>query len=153
MRLASATMVPVLHAEGLGFVAGGDAAGGVGHHGDDADGTAAQLGPDLLLDRGEVGVEIDEEPVEQRTPAIAAQPDARPSGSGARQLSGWTASSASSSGHSSGADDEGRDWAWRPSSCIYFRLFFAILQCKSSSHKSTDTLPESVLEILTSNGG
>ncbi len=38
--------------------------GGVGHHGNDADRPAAQLGADLLLDRGEVGVEIDEEPVD-----------------------------------------------------------------------------------------
>ena len=50
-------------AEGFGLVAGGDATGRVGHHGNDADRTAAQLGPDLLLDRGEVGVEIDEKPV------------------------------------------------------------------------------------------
>ena len=53
------------HAEGLGLVAGGDAAGGVGHHGHHAHGTAAQLRPRLLLARGEVGVEIDEEPVER----------------------------------------------------------------------------------------
>ncbi len=51
-------------AEGLGLVAGGDAAGGVGKHGHNGDGPAAQIGADLLLDRGEVGVEIDEEPVE-----------------------------------------------------------------------------------------
>jgi len=54
------------NAEGFGLVAGGDADGGIGHHGNDADGTAAQLGADLLLDRCEVGVEIDEEPVETR---------------------------------------------------------------------------------------
>ena len=36
-------------AEGLGLVAGGDAAGGVGHHGHHADGPAAQLRPRLLL--------------------------------------------------------------------------------------------------------
>ncbi len=51
-------------AEGFGLVAGGDADGGVGHHGDDADGAAAQLGASFLLNGGEVGVEIDEEPVE-----------------------------------------------------------------------------------------
>jgi hypothetical protein len=50
-------------AEGFGLVAGGDADGGVGHHGDDGDGAAAELGTDLLLDGGEVGVEVDEEPV------------------------------------------------------------------------------------------
>ena len=66
MRLASATMVPVLHAEGLGLVAGGDAAGGVGHHRHHAHGPAAQLGPHLLLHRGKVGVQVDEEPVERR---------------------------------------------------------------------------------------
>ncbi len=51
-------------AEGFGLIAGRDADGGVGHHGDDGDGTAAQFGADLLLDGGEIGVEIDEEPVE-----------------------------------------------------------------------------------------
>ncbi len=54
-------------AEGLGLVAGGDADGCVGHHGDDADWTAAQLGAHLLLDRGEIGVQIDEEPVHHGT--------------------------------------------------------------------------------------
>ena len=54
------------HAEGLGLVAGGDAAGGVGHHGHHAHRTAAQLRPRLLLARGKVGVEVDEEPVERR---------------------------------------------------------------------------------------
>jgi hypothetical protein len=52
--------------EGLGFVAGGDGHGGIGHHGDDGDGAAAEFGADLLLDGGEVGVEVDEEPVELR---------------------------------------------------------------------------------------
>ena len=51
-------------AVGLGLVTGGDAAGCVGHHGDDADRAAAQVGPVLLLDGGKVGVEIDEEPVQ-----------------------------------------------------------------------------------------
>jgi len=53
-------------AEGFGFVASGDGDGGVGHHGDDGDGTAAELGADFLLDGSEVGVEVDEEPVEFR---------------------------------------------------------------------------------------
>ena len=67
MRLASATTVPVLDAEGFGLVAGGDTDGGVGHHGDDAHRAAAQLGARLLLHRGEVGVEVDEEPVQLGT--------------------------------------------------------------------------------------
>ncbi len=53
------------HAERLGLVAGRNAAGGVGHHGHHAYGPAAQLGPRLLLDAGKVGVQIDEEPVQQ----------------------------------------------------------------------------------------
>ena len=52
-------------AEGLGFIAGGDAAGGIGHHGNDADGPAAQFGADFLLDRSKVGVQVDEEPVDR----------------------------------------------------------------------------------------
>ena len=51
------------HAKGFGFVTGGDANGCVCHHGNDADRAAAQLGTYLLLDGGEVGVEIDEKPV------------------------------------------------------------------------------------------
>ena len=46
-------------AEALGVDAGGDAAGGVGHHRQHADRTAAQLGPQLLLGRGEEGIEVD----------------------------------------------------------------------------------------------
>ena len=46
-------------AEGLGLVAGGDAAGGVGHPGDDGERAAAVLGVELLLDRGEEAVEVD----------------------------------------------------------------------------------------------
>ena len=69
-------------AEGLGLVAGGDAAGGVGHHGDHGDGPAAQLGAGLLLDGGEVGVEIDEEPVQRGIlrGISAAAPPARGAG-------------------------------------------------------------------------
>ncbi len=51
--------MPVLTLEGLGLVAGGDAAGGVGHGGDDGERLAAILGVQLLLDRGEEGVEVD----------------------------------------------------------------------------------------------
>ncbi len=40
-------------AEGLGFVAGGDAAGGVGEGGDDGEGAVAEFGVELLLDRRE----------------------------------------------------------------------------------------------------
>ena len=50
-----------LDAEGLGFVAGGDADGGVGHGGDDGEGLSAVLGVKLLLDRREEGVEVDVE--------------------------------------------------------------------------------------------
>ncbi len=49
---------------GFCFVAGSDATGCVGHHGHDADGLAAELGPVLLFTRGEIGVEIDEEPIQ-----------------------------------------------------------------------------------------
>ena len=62
------------HAEGLGLVAGRDAAGGVGHHGHHAHRPAAQLGPRLLLHRGKVGVQIDEEPVERRARSGIRQP-------------------------------------------------------------------------------
>ena len=54
------------HAEGLGLVTGGNAAGCVGQHGNDADRFAAQFRPVLLLHGGEVGIEIDEEPVQGR---------------------------------------------------------------------------------------
>jgi hypothetical protein len=50
-----------LDAEGLGLVAGGDAAGGVGVGGDDGEGAVAEFGVELLLDRGEEGVEVDVE--------------------------------------------------------------------------------------------
>ena len=53
-----------LDAEGLGLVAGGDAAGGVGHGGDDGEGLAAILGVELLLDRREERVEVDVEEAE-----------------------------------------------------------------------------------------
>ena len=50
-----------LDAEGLGLVAGGDAAGGVGEGGDDGEGLAAVFGVELLLDRREEAVEVDVE--------------------------------------------------------------------------------------------
>ena len=50
-----------LDAEGLGFVAGGDAAGGVGHGGDDGEGVAAVFGMELLFDGREEAVEVDVE--------------------------------------------------------------------------------------------
>ena len=50
-----------LDAEGLGFVAGGDERGGVGHGGDDAGGAIAVLGMKLLLDRRKEAVEVDVE--------------------------------------------------------------------------------------------
>ena len=50
-----------LDAEGLGLVAGGDAAGGVGVGGDDGEGTVAVLGVKLLLDRRKERVEVDVE--------------------------------------------------------------------------------------------
>jgi len=59
-------------AEGFGLVAGGDADGGVGHHGDDGDRAAAELRADFLLDGGEIGVEVNEEPVEVR-PGVGAR--------------------------------------------------------------------------------
>ena len=71
------------HAEGLGLVAGGDAAGGVGHHGHHAHRPAAQLGPRLLLHRGKVGVQIDEEPVQHGSLGRIAS---EPSGIGFRRL-------------------------------------------------------------------
>jgi len=58
---------PGAHAEGFGFIAGGDADGGVGHHGNYADRAPAQLRAYLLLDGGEVGIEIDEKPVDVGT--------------------------------------------------------------------------------------
>ena len=48
-------------AEGLGLVAGGDAAGGVGVGGDDGERARAEFGVELLLDRGEEAVEVDVE--------------------------------------------------------------------------------------------
>ena len=45
--------------EFLGFVARSDAAGGIGHNRHHAHGLAAQLRPQLLLDGGEIRVEID----------------------------------------------------------------------------------------------
>ena len=54
-----------LDAEGLGFVAGGDEGGGVGHGGDDAGGVVAVLGMELLLYRREEAVEVDVEEGEE----------------------------------------------------------------------------------------
>ncbi len=54
-----------LDAEGLGFVAGGDEGGGVGHGGDDAGGLAAVLGMELLFDGREEAVEVDVEEGEE----------------------------------------------------------------------------------------
>ena len=48
-------------AEGLGFVAGGDADGGVGEGGDDGEGFAAVFRMELLLYRREEAVEVDVE--------------------------------------------------------------------------------------------
>ena len=48
-------------AEGLGFVAGGDAARGVGHGGDDGERFSTVLFVDLLLDGREEAVEVDVE--------------------------------------------------------------------------------------------
>ena len=50
-----------LDAEGLGLVAGGDAAGGVGHGGDDGERAVAVFGVELLLDRRKEAVEVDVE--------------------------------------------------------------------------------------------
>ena len=54
-----------LHAVGLGLVTGGNANRCVGHHGHHAHRPAAQLGTHLLLHRGKVGVEVDEQPVQR----------------------------------------------------------------------------------------
>ncbi len=48
--------------EGLRLVACCDGAGSVGHDGHDGDRAPAEFRPQLLLDRGEVGVQIEEEP-------------------------------------------------------------------------------------------
>jgi hypothetical protein len=50
--------------EGLGFVAGGDAAGGVGHGGDNGERFSAVLRVELLFDRREEAVEVDVEEAE-----------------------------------------------------------------------------------------
>lgn len=49
------------NAKGLGFVAGCDANGGVGHGGDDGEGFAAVFGVELLFDGREEAVEVDVE--------------------------------------------------------------------------------------------
>ena len=53
------------HAKSFGFVAGGNADGRIGHHRHHADWPPAKLRPDLLLHRRKVGVQINEEPVQQ----------------------------------------------------------------------------------------
>ena len=55
---------PGSNAKGLGLITSCNATGCVCHHGDDSNGTAAQFGTDLLLTRGEVGVEVDEKPID-----------------------------------------------------------------------------------------
>jgi hypothetical protein len=47
-------------------VAGRDAAGSLRFHWNDGNGTPAQLRPQLLLDGGEIGVEIEEKPANER---------------------------------------------------------------------------------------
>jgi hypothetical protein len=49
------------HAEGLGFVGSGDAAGGFRHDGGDTYGSPAQGGVEVLFDGGEVGIAVYEE--------------------------------------------------------------------------------------------
>ena len=117
------------HAEGLGLVAGGDAAGGVGHHGHHADGPAAQLGPDLLLDGGEVGVQIDEEPVEQGSLSGIGVLE-RSSGSSRALALAAKLRFASSSGHSSGVG-RAPDWGEQPSPLSIFAFYS--LFCNSNS--------------------
>ena len=56
---------PGANAEGLSLVTCGNAAGCIDHCGHDPHWPAAKLGPQLLLDRGKVGIQVDEEPVEQ----------------------------------------------------------------------------------------
>jgi hypothetical protein len=63
---------PGLHAEGLGLDARRDADGGVGEHRHHADGLAPEPGLGLLLDRGEVRVEVDEQGAEGHRTLIGA---------------------------------------------------------------------------------
>ncbi len=51
---------PGLHAMPLGLPAGGDAAGGLRQHRQDAQRPAAQFRAQLLLHRGEIGIEIEQ---------------------------------------------------------------------------------------------
>ena len=53
--------VPVLTPMRLGFIARGDAAGGLRHHRHHADRPPAQRPAVVLFDRGEVGIEVDEQ--------------------------------------------------------------------------------------------
>ena len=95
-------------AEGLGFVTGGDATGGFGHHGENADGLATELGTGLLLDTGEVGVEVDKEPTEERSAADGGEAGSEGAGVG------------SGGGFHSGMG--------MSSHRIYFRFLFSIVQ-------------------------
>jgi hypothetical protein len=53
------------HAEGFGFVRGGDEGTGIGHGAADADGLASELGVKLLFDGREEAIEIDVEEGEE----------------------------------------------------------------------------------------
>jgi hypothetical protein len=53
-------------AEGLGLIARGNAAGSVGHHGNNAYRPPAQFGAHLLLHRSKIGVQIDKKPIHVR---------------------------------------------------------------------------------------
>jgi hypothetical protein len=53
-----------LDAEGLRLVAGGNAAGGVGHRWDDGEGAVAVFGMELLLDGSKEAIEVDVEKAE-----------------------------------------------------------------------------------------
>src|SRR5262249_52489132 len=57
----------------LRLVAGGDAAGRFRQHRDDGDGPAPQLGPVLLLHRGEEGVHVDEQIPKWHRPPLSAR--------------------------------------------------------------------------------
>lgn len=74
-RLGDAAVA--LEAEFFGVGAEGDEAGGLGEHGDDADGFAAQLGPLLLFDGGEERIEIDGEIAERHGGETVAREPAR----------------------------------------------------------------------------
>jgi len=52
--------------ESFGFITGGDGTGGIGHDGDNGNRAVTELWAELLLDGGEVGVKVEEEPAEGR---------------------------------------------------------------------------------------